>query len=80
MTCVGRLVIVDLAGNERLEVAADYVAESSSINKSLFFLGKAPKIQFSSLSQLFRAVSRVSSSFARVFERSGWSRLRRKSL
>lgn len=40
VTHVGRLVIVDLAGNERLEAGAEYVAESSSINKSLFFLGK----------------------------------------
>eukprot|EP00434_Breviolum_minutum_P032096 symbB.v1.2.028385.t1/scaffold2960.1/size66438/3 len=43
VTRVGRLVIVDLAGNERLEAwqaGTEYVAESSSINKSLFFLGK----------------------------------------
>ncbi|CAK8996251.1 unnamed protein product [Durusdinium trenchii] len=40
VTRIGRLVIVDLAGNERLEAGTEYVAESSSINKSLFFLGK----------------------------------------
>ena len=40
VTRVGRLVIVDLAGNERLEAGTEYVAESSSINKSLFFVGK----------------------------------------
>ena len=52
-TRVGRLVIVDLAGNERLEAAADYVAESSSINKSLFFLGKAFKWPFRGVSRRF---------------------------
>jgi len=36
----GRLVIVDLAGNERMETGTDYMAESNSINKSLFFLGQ----------------------------------------
>lgn len=40
MTRIGRLVIVDLAGNERVESGTEYMAESSSINKSLFFLGK----------------------------------------
>lgn len=40
MTRVGRLVIVDLAGNEKVEAGTEYMAESSSINKSLFFLGK----------------------------------------
>lgn len=40
VTRVGRLVIVDLAGNERVEAGTDYMAESSSINQSLFFLGK----------------------------------------
>eukprot|EP00440_Ansanella_granifera_P054110 gb/GFBE01058656.1/.p1 GENE.gb/GFBE01058656.1/~~gb/GFBE01058656.1/.p1 ORF type:complete len:1040 (+),score=214.15 gb/GFBE01058656.1/:1-3120(+) len=40
VTRVGRLVIVDLAGNERVEMGTEYMAESSSINKSLFFLGK----------------------------------------
>merc|ERR1719162_2295439 len=40
MTKVGRLSIVDLAGNERMEVGTEYIAESTSINKSLFFLGK----------------------------------------
>lgn len=40
MTRVGRLVIVDLAGNEKVEVGTEYMSESSSINKSLFFLGK----------------------------------------
>jgi len=37
---VGRLVIVDLAGNERMDTGTDYMAESNSINKSLFFLGQ----------------------------------------
>lgn len=37
---VGRLAFVDLAGNERVEASAEYAAESNSINKSLFFLGK----------------------------------------
>ena len=40
MTRVGRLTIVDLAGNERMEAGTEYMAESNSINKSLFFLGK----------------------------------------
>jgi len=40
VTRVGRLVIVDLAGNERVEAGTEYMAESSSINQSLFFLGK----------------------------------------
>eukprot|EP00811_Abedinium_folium_P017590 NODE_26517_length_548_cov_1.705463.p1 GENE.NODE_26517_length_548_cov_1.705463~~NODE_26517_length_548_cov_1.705463.p1 ORF type:complete len:125 (-),score=45.32 NODE_26517_length_548_cov_1.705463:131-505(-) len=40
ITKVGRLVIVDLAGNERVEAGTEYMAESNSINKSLFFLGK----------------------------------------
>lgn len=40
VTRVGRLVFVDLAGNERVEAGAEYMAESNSINKSLFFLGK----------------------------------------
>lgn len=40
ITKVGRLSIVDLAGNERVEAGTDYIAESNSINKSLFFLGK----------------------------------------
>jgi len=40
VTQLGRLVFVDLAGNERVEASSEYVAESSSINKSLFFLGK----------------------------------------
>jgi centromeric protein E len=40
VTKVGRLSIVDLAGNERMEAGTEYIAESTSINKSLFFLGK----------------------------------------
>merc|ERR1719482_560023 len=36
----GHLAFVDLAGNERVEASAEYLAESNSINKSLFFLGK----------------------------------------
>lgn len=40
LTRIGRLTIVDLAGNERVEAGAAYAAESNSINKSLFFLGK----------------------------------------
>lgn len=40
VTKVGRLTIVDLAGNERMEAGTEYMAESTSINKSLFFLGK----------------------------------------
>eukprot|EP00929_Paragymnodinium_shiwhaense_P123126 TRINITY_DN9661_c3_g1_i1.p1 TRINITY_DN9661_c3_g1~~TRINITY_DN9661_c3_g1_i1.p1 ORF type:complete len:982 (+),score=193.64 TRINITY_DN9661_c3_g1_i1:94-3039(+) len=40
VTRVGRLAFVDLAGNERVEAGAEYMAESNSINKSLFFLGK----------------------------------------
>eukprot|EP00928_Gymnodinium_smaydae_P071105 TRINITY_DN54782_c0_g1_i1.p1 TRINITY_DN54782_c0_g1~~TRINITY_DN54782_c0_g1_i1.p1 ORF type:complete len:1127 (+),score=249.98 TRINITY_DN54782_c0_g1_i1:111-3383(+) len=40
LTRAGRLVIVDLAGNERMEAGTEYMAESNSINKSLFFLGK----------------------------------------
>mmetsp|Transcript_94122 Transcript_94122/g.176909 ORF Transcript_94122/g.176909 Transcript_94122/m.176909 type:complete len:1089 (+) Transcript_94122:152-3418(+) len=40
VTKVGRLMIVDLAGNERMEAGTEYMAESNSINKSLFFLGK----------------------------------------
>jgi len=40
VTKVGRLVFVDLAGNERVEAGAEYMAEGNSINKSLFFLGK----------------------------------------
>merc|ERR1719201_1306206 len=40
VTRVGRLSIVDLAGNERMEIGTEYMAESTSINKSLFFLGK----------------------------------------
>jgi len=40
VTRVGRLAFVDLAGNERVEASTEYLAESNSINKSLFFLGK----------------------------------------
>eukprot|EP00929_Paragymnodinium_shiwhaense_P030127 TRINITY_DN17122_c0_g2_i1.p1 TRINITY_DN17122_c0_g2~~TRINITY_DN17122_c0_g2_i1.p1 ORF type:complete len:1019 (+),score=155.23 TRINITY_DN17122_c0_g2_i1:168-3224(+) len=40
LTRVGRLVIVDLAGNERVQAGTEYMNESNSINKSLFFLGK----------------------------------------
>eukprot|EP00927_Polykrikos_kofoidii_P039560 TRINITY_DN33922_c0_g1_i1.p1 TRINITY_DN33922_c0_g1~~TRINITY_DN33922_c0_g1_i1.p1 ORF type:complete len:1307 (-),score=276.85 TRINITY_DN33922_c0_g1_i1:148-4068(-) len=40
VTKVSRLVIVDLAGNERVDAGTEYMAESNSINKSLFFLGK----------------------------------------
>jgi hypothetical protein len=40
LTRIGRLAFVDLAGNERIEARAEYMAESNSINKSLFFLGK----------------------------------------
>eukprot|EP00928_Gymnodinium_smaydae_P037664 TRINITY_DN26108_c0_g4_i2.p1 TRINITY_DN26108_c0_g4~~TRINITY_DN26108_c0_g4_i2.p1 ORF type:complete len:1017 (-),score=227.47 TRINITY_DN26108_c0_g4_i2:220-3270(-) len=40
VTRVGRLVFVDLAGNERVEAGPEYMAETNSINKSLFFLGK----------------------------------------
>lgn len=40
ITQIGRLVIVDLAGNERMEMGTEYMAESNSINTSLFFLGK----------------------------------------
>jgi len=40
VTRVSRLLIVDLAGNERMEAGTEYMAESNSINKSLFFLGK----------------------------------------
>lgn len=39
-TRVGRLVFVDLAGNERLDEGGSYIAEGSSINLSLFFLGE----------------------------------------
>ncbi|CAK0810036.1 unnamed protein product [Prorocentrum cordatum] len=40
ITQIGRLVIVDLAGNERMEMGTEYMQESNSINTSLFFLGK----------------------------------------
>mmetsp|Transcript_20622 Transcript_20622/g.57405 ORF Transcript_20622/g.57405 Transcript_20622/m.57405 type:complete len:1053 (-) Transcript_20622:94-3252(-) len=40
VTKVSRLILVDLAGNERVDAGTEYMAESSSINKSLFFLGK----------------------------------------
>lgn len=40
VTRVGKLFIVDLAGNERIDAGTEYMAESNSINKSLFFLGE----------------------------------------
>jgi hypothetical protein len=40
VTKVGKLFIVDLAGNERIDAGTEYMAESNSINKSLFFLGE----------------------------------------
>ena len=39
-TKVGKLVLVDLAGNERLDETIQYFTESSAINLSLFFLGE----------------------------------------
>jgi len=40
ITTVSKLLIVDLAGNERLDEHTAYINESNSINKSLFFLGE----------------------------------------
>eukprot|EP00397_Hematodinium_sp_SG-2012_P023559 GEMP01024486.1.p1 GENE.GEMP01024486.1~~GEMP01024486.1.p1 ORF type:complete len:762 (+),score=166.21 GEMP01024486.1:25-2310(+) len=40
MTTVSKLLLVDLAGNERLDEQISYINESNSINKSLFFLGE----------------------------------------
>ncbi|CAD7971434.1 unnamed protein product [Amoebophrya sp. A25] len=39
-TQVGKLVFVDLAGNERLDETMQYLQEGSAINLSLFFLGE----------------------------------------